>query len=134
RSSLQPLDKAVQLVSGLVERIRYLEAKLEEEVRRLYPIADVDVRVLESTLKDPQVAELQEEPEPDETDAEDTDSPFSRTSLVEDLLSYTLGCLFGRWDIRLATGQRPLPELDRKSTRLNSSHVKISYAVFCLKK
>src|SRR2546427_6222847 len=37
-------------------------------------------------------------------------------------------------------GQRlPLPEqlqrhLDRKSTRLNSSHSQISYAVFCLKK
>src|SRR6266511_5339934 len=27
-----------------------------------------------------------------------------------------------------------LRERDRKSTRLNSSHVKISYAVFCLKK
>src|SRR6266511_164694 len=27
-----------------------------------------------------------------------------------------------------------LEEADRKSTRLNSSHVKISYAVFCLKK
>src|SRR5690606_41051480 len=27
-----------------------------------------------------------------------------------------------------------LKGLDRKSTRLNSSHVKISYAVFCLKK
>src|SRR5690606_41988949 len=26
------------------------------------------------------------------------------------------------------------PHPDRKSTRLNSSHVKISYAVFCLKK
>src|SRR5207302_5578399 len=26
------------------------------------------------------------------------------------------------------------PTRDRKSTRLNSSHVKISYAVFCLKK
>src|SRR5436309_10774422 len=26
------------------------------------------------------------------------------------------------------------PHEDRKSTRLNSSHVKISYAVFCLKK
>src|SRR3989442_7513384 len=25
-------------------------------------------------------------------------------------------------------------QLDRKSTRLNSSHVRISYAVFCLKK
>src|SRR5690606_40979251 len=26
------------------------------------------------------------------------------------------------------------PRIDRKSTRLNSSHVKISYAVFCVKK
>src|SRR5690554_7260701 len=26
------------------------------------------------------------------------------------------------------------PDRDRKSTRLNSSHVRISYAVFCLKK
>src|SRR5690606_42077664 len=32
-------------------------------------------------------------------------------------------------------GPQPLaPAGDRKSTRLNSSHVKISYAVFCLKK
>src|SRR5438067_6715222 len=29
---------------------------------------------------------------------------------------------------------RHLAEQDRKSTRLNSSHVSISYAVFCLKK
>src|SRR5207249_7627745 len=28
----------------------------------------------------------------------------------------------------------PAPRADRKSTRLNSSHVSISYAVFCLKK
>src|SRR5690349_23591086 len=39
----------------------------------------------------------------------------------------------------LEVGARPLPagevrSLDRKSTRLNSSHVEISYAVFCLKK
>src|SRR3712207_8431972 len=29
---------------------------------------------------------------------------------------------------------KTLGELDRKSTRLNSSHANISYAVFCLKK
>src|SRR2546427_6534286 len=29
---------------------------------------------------------------------------------------------------------RPMPFQDRKSTRLNSSHSQISYAVFCLKK
>src|SRR5690606_31393591 len=42
----------------------------------------------------------------------------------------------------LPSGRRPLRNIavrlaasgDRKSTRLNSSHVKISYAVFCLKK
>src|SRR5690349_23068070 len=33
----------------------------------------------------------------------------------------------------VAQGACPLGE-DRKSTRLNSSHVEISYAVFCLKK
>src|SRR5437667_6576325 len=50
----------------------------------------------------------------------------------------------GALDARVALGQRPVlrrcrrrcpPGLveDRKSTRLNSSHITISYAVFCLK-
>src|SRR2546426_6076723 len=34
----------------------------------------------------------------------------------------------------LARVDRAEPTLDRKSTRLNSSHLVISYAVFCLKK
>src|SRR3989442_5216397 len=33
-----------------------------------------------------------------------------------------------------AGGGKEMTERDRKSTRLNSSHVRISYAVFCLKK
>src|SRR5688500_19895003 len=39
----------------------------------------------------------------------------------------------GAWDIGLAD-LYVLLRLDRKSTRLNSSHLVISYAVFCLKK
>src|SRR2546426_4027497 len=40
------------------------------------------------------------------------------------------------YDARDATGGRPTDTqlVDRKSTRLNSSHLVISYAVFCLKK
>src|SRR5438477_8106329 len=34
----------------------------------------------------------------------------------------------------LAPPGEPVRKLDRKSTRLNSSHMSISYAVFCLKK
>src|SRR5438874_9834617 len=41
------------------------------------------------------------------------------------------------WRLRLDlhhVGQAADVDRDRKSTRLNSSHVEISYAVFCLKK
>src|SRR5256886_5747090 len=34
----------------------------------------------------------------------------------------------------IVLSSRPPAQLDRKSTRLNSSHSQISYAVFCLKK
>src|SRR3712207_8968304 len=38
------------------------------------------------------------------------------------------------WTPELNIGLTGLIPLDRKSTRLNSSHANISYAVFCLKK
>src|SRR5690606_42022880 len=40
----------------------------------------------------------------------------------------------GDWGPALRATGIPHRDEDRKSTRLNSSHVKISYAVFCLKK
>src|SRR5207302_4454916 len=65
---------------------------------------------------------------------------------VQSLLGYNYP-VSGRLDLSLnASGSRLNPHgdgqlqltnamgIDRKSTRLNSSHVKISYAVFCLKK
>src|SRR3712207_7319530 len=46
---------------------------------------------------------------------------------------------FTKAEIRALSARRQLPtahqpSADRKSTRLNSSHANISYAVFCLKK
>src|SRR3712207_1600801 len=40
----------------------------------------------------------------------------------------------GEKRLRLKKGRENKPVVDRKSTRLNSSHANISYAVFCLKK
>src|SRR5438128_8191207 len=40
----------------------------------------------------------------------------------------------GREALRARRMRTPPPPSDRKSTRLNSSHGSISYAVFCLKK
>src|SRR3712207_7194483 len=42
--------------------------------------------------------------------------------------------LLGRLRRRGQPGRAPQARPDRKSTRLNSSHANISYAVFCLKK
>src|SRR2546430_4392460 len=38
------------------------------------------------------------------------------------------------WGLQFARGRVLNVQVDRKSTRLNSSHSQISYAVFCLKK
>src|SRR2546427_4391119 len=65
---------------------------------------------------------------------------FPYTTLFRSLLERT-----DRQDLRLPTpghvgeatqdvGRGRHPRSDRKSTRLNSSHSQISYAVFCLKK
>src|SRR5437870_8284639 len=70
-----------------------------------------------------------------------TASTDSYTLSLHDALpiSHRRDSRFPKWR---PPGRRPLPEWgrrpnwrrDRKSTRLNSSHVAISYAVFCLKK
>src|SRR5690554_7109829 len=44
------------------------------------------------------------------------------------------GTAAGARDTSHAARQLSFERRDRKSTRLNSSHVRISYAVFCLKK
>src|SRR3712207_7987369 len=41
---------------------------------------------------------------------------------------------YGVWAEKSMYGKTYWGNLDRKSTRLNSSHANISYAVFCLKK
>src|SRR5699024_11606081 len=67
--------------------------------------------------------------------------PDSRLPYIEDGLSYihqkeTNAVIrnSGGLDVFLDSGVLNMSMIDRKSTRLNSSHVSISYAVLCLKK
>src|SRR3712207_8084457 len=56
----------------------------------------------------------------------DLDDEFVRNAAID-----------GLWQLLMLEGAKqvvPLTVEDRKSTRLNSSHANISYAVFCLKK
>src|SRR5947207_8282903 len=83
----------------------------------------------------------------EESDAQPANTESTvRTAASVILLSATLpftgtppGAAVGRRDCRhqvrcASSGPLGTAELDRKSTRLNSSHTVISYAVFCLKK
>src|SRR5690554_3792901 len=62
------------------------------------------------------------------------EQPIYRASetIHTDLIHTKLEVSFN-WEKAQMNGKATLT-LDRKSTRLNSSHVRISYAVFCLKK
>src|SRR3712207_6945223 len=57
---------------------------------------------------------------------------------LEDMVPWQFGSLMKQIrdavDIPVLTGEDIYLKEDRKSTRLNSSHANISYAVFCLKK
>src|SRR2546430_7248788 len=67
---------------------------------------------------------------------------FPYTTLSDLFGNVTLHVELGVGHLRLGLGQLPFGLIehrlkwarDRKSTRLNSSHSQISYAVFCLKK
>src|SRR5207302_3048673 len=62
-------------------------------------------------------------------------NPFARCEQAGAVVQRTLELLVAPAPCRhLWLRQRAGETPDRKSTRLNSSHVKISYAVFCLKK
>src|SRR5256885_5478511 len=70
---------------------------------------------------------------------------FPYTTLFRSVACFLRYCLFTTTDQLILMVQRRIADLwrqaaadvpatDRKSTRLNSSHLVISYAVFCLKK
>src|SRR5688572_32084990 len=69
-------------------------------------------------------------------------SAFQRlrsTSMIDDTSSFRIlglvdNQMYCHCEIRFFADQGAFARADRKSTRLNSSHSQISYAVFCLKK
>src|SRR5699024_11968159 len=67
-------------------------------------------------------------------------APHEIVTMINGQTGSPAGCWFSkvRFGIGMLENIRPIITetaiIDRKSTRLNSSHVSISYAVFCLKK
>jgi hypothetical protein len=88
------------------------QGKIDDIAFHLYGIDDEDRRAIE-TLLNTQPSALNEEDgnDADEDDTE-TEQPITDNRLlILGLISYFVGCVFGRWDVRFATGEKQPLEL-----------------------
>ncbi|MCY7273020.1 MAG: BREX-1 system adenine-specific DNA-methyltransferase PglX, partial [Phormidesmis sp. CAN_BIN44] len=80
-----------------------IQSKIDDLVFDLYGISEGDRVSLNSSNS---VSELAADSDDDD---EDSSSAADLSSLTSELLAYTLSVAFGHFDVRLATGDRPLP-------------------------
>ncbi|MDB6175047.1 MAG: hypothetical protein JWL59_4358 [Chthoniobacteraceae bacterium] len=86
------------------ETVAAIQAEIDDLAFNLYGLDVADRAALTSTLAPAATGEA-EAGEDEEEEAPTADAP----ALAADLLAYALGCAFGRWDIRYATGELSAP-------------------------
>ena len=84
-----------------------LAAEIDDHTYRLYMISDGDRQLIEQGFG--ASAEPEDGPDDDDDDAEEEAAEVDAVPMVASLLSWSLGVAFGRFDVRLATGERPAP-------------------------
>ena len=81
--------------------------KIDDIAFHLYSIEVGDRQAIEESLSEQPVEGNNEGQSADTADeVANADHPADSRQLVADLLSYAVGCAFGRWDVRLAIGER----------------------------
>jgi hypothetical protein len=99
-------------VAEIEQQLAESQREIDNIAFHLYGIEGEDRRVIEESLSEPRSERDAEEQDPDSADDEIEAQPAADPrQLVADLLSYAVGCVFGRWDIRFATGERRPPDL-----------------------
>ncbi|MEI6341109.1 MAG: hypothetical protein WCR07_04065 [Verrucomicrobiota bacterium] len=97
---------AVRVRTG-EETVAATQAEIDDLAIRIYGLDATDRAALTSTL----VTEATGDATADADEREEEEATAAdETALTADLVAYALGCAFGRWDIRFATGERPPPE------------------------
>src|SRR5207249_1864764 len=91
-----------------------IQSELDERCFALYGIDEADRRAITEGFG-AKVAEAESTGDTDEADdepgddAEQENSSADARSLAAELVSWTVGIAFGRFDVRLAIGARPMP-------------------------
>lgn len=85
-----------ELASTLSVLFRKSVDQLNEIAAKLYGLSGEDLNLLQNELGAEEDTKI---------------SSLNQTNLSQSILALILGTLFGRWDIRFATGEKPAPEL-----------------------
>ncbi len=112
RTLLEGFTSLQVQVKKAQQQLTEYEHEIDDIAFKLYGITDEDRQAIEESLKvGKQIGEIENV----EVEVDDDDSPreggVDTHALITDLLSYTIGCVFGRWDICFAVGKRETPEL-----------------------
>lgn len=98
-------------------RLAEHQREIDDIAFRLYSIEGEDRRAIEESLAGGSRAigeegeAAQEAADEGEEGEGEVEVGADAQRLAADLLSWAVGCAFGRWDVRLATSERPIPEL-----------------------
>jgi hypothetical protein len=104
-----------ELLTETASTLADVQGKIDDIVCLLYGIGDEDHRAINLMLAGAATGEVNESTsrfsENEENEDGDGSVAAGAPALVSELLDYNLGCIFGRWDIRYATGEQAAPEL-----------------------
>jgi hypothetical protein len=99
-------------VAKIEEQLDEYQLEIDGVPFRLYGIDDDDRRAIENSFSGQRSETSNEEPDTDPAgEGAETEPIAGERRLVADLLAYAGGCVFGRWDVRFATGERQPPKL-----------------------
>jgi hypothetical protein len=94
------------------ERLQEFQTSLGELSYSLYGMTDSERSRLEQGRSVLFAADTgDDESEESYKSSQEIDASVNGSLSVADLLSYAIGCIVGRWDVRFATGELPAPEL-----------------------
>ena len=110
RTLVERSDSWARQVEEMKRRLTDYRRQIDDACFRLYRVDGDERAAIEDTLHLPGEEESVEE-RADEIEAVSLPEVTDTGSLVCELISYTVGCAVGRWDVRLTTGARAIPDL-----------------------
>jgi len=102
-----------RILDEIKAELATIQSEIDERCFTLYRIDDEDRRAItegfEPSASGSVVSEEEVEEDTEDEGVAETESSAETPALAAELVSWAVGVAFGRFDVRLATGDRPLP-------------------------